>query len=356
MSDSTATTTPATIGLDLGDRVTHLCLVDEHGEVIEESKLTTSIPAFMRRFQHMPSIRIVVEAGTHSAWVSRLLESFGHEVLVANPRKMRLIYQNDTKNDRVDAEYLARLGRMDPVLLSPIRHRSADTMIDRGVIKSRDLLVRTRTRMVSHVRSLVKTTGHRVPSATTRHFSTKARLHLPEKLQTVLGPILDEIEQINSLITLYDQQIEDLAQEKYPETELLTQVPGVGVLTALTFILSIEDPYQFKKSRYVASYLGLRPRQYDSGNRQPQMHITKAGDPLCRKYLVQCANHILGYRGKDSELRRWGMELMERGGKAARKRAVVAVARKLAILLHRLWVTAEVYEPVDYVDPVKKAA
>ena len=172
----------------------------------------------------------------------------------------------------------------------------------------------------------------------------------------MLEPILGEIEQINSLIALYDRQIEDLARDKYPETELLTQVPGVGVLTALTFVLTLEDPYQFKKSRHVASYLGLRPRQFDSGDRQPQMHITKAGDPLCRKYLVQCANHILGYRGQDSELRSWGMALMERGGKAARKKAVVAVARKLAVLLHRLWVTAEVYEPVDYVDPMKRAA
>ncbi|MFC1558998.1 IS110 family transposase [Gemmatimonadota bacterium] len=356
MSDSTISSTPSTIGLDLGDTYTHLCMVDEHGEVIEESRFTTSVPSFTRRFEPLQPIRIAIEAGSHSPWISRLLEGFGHDVIVANPRKMRLIYLNDTKNDKVDAEYLARLGRMDPTLLSPIRHRKADTMADRAVIRSRDMLVRTRTRFISHVRSLVKFTGYRVPRASTYIFSQKARLHIPEELQETVMPILDEIERINEQISAYDRQIEKLAREKYPETELLTQVPGVGTLTALTFILTIEDPCRFQKSRHVASFLGLRPRQHASGDRQPQMRITKAGDVLCRKYLVQCAHLILGRNGRDSDLRRWGLKLAERGGKAAKKRAVVAVARKLAIMLHRLWITAEVYEPIGYTDDLKTTA
>ena len=296
----------------------------------------------------MPPTRIVIEAGTHSPWVSRLLDGFGHQVIVANPRKMRLIYLNDSKSDRVDAEYLARLGRLDPQLLSPIRHRKADTMAARALLRSRDLLIRTRTNMISHVRGLVKITGGRVPGGWAPYFANKAREHIPEELKESLNPVLDQIEQITDQIKAYEQRIEELARESYPETEVLTQINGVGTLTALCFILTIEDPFRFRKSREVGSYIGLRPRQADSGDRQPQLRITKAGDAMLRKYLVQCANHILGPHGKDSDLRAWGLKLAERGGKAAKKRATIAVARKLAILMHRLWITAEVYEPTGY--------
>ena len=356
MNDFSTSSAPATIGLDLGDNHTHLCMVDEQGEVIEESRLSTTKAAYTKRFESLLPTRIAIEAGVHSAWVSRLLDTFGHQVIVANPRKLRLIYLNDTKSDRVDAEYLARLGRMDPTLLAPIQHRQADTMADRALIKSRDLLVRTRTRLINHVRSMVKTTGHRVPTATTSAFAKKARLFITAELKMTLDPMLDEIEGVTAQIKAYEEQIEELARTKYPETELLTQVPSVGVLTALTFVLTIEDPYRFQKSRHVASFIGLRPRQYDSGDRKLQMRITKAGDPLCRKYLVQCAQHMLGYRGKDCDLRRWGLQMAERGGKIAKKRAVVAVARKLAILLHRLWTTAEVYEPLGYTGDLKREA
>jgi len=323
-------------------------MVDECGEIVEESRFTTTIHAFTKKFKSMSPMRIAVEASAHSPWVSRLLESFGHEVIVANPRKLRLIYLNDTKNDRVDAEYLARVGRMDPKMLSPIRHRAADTMADRALFRSRELLVHTRTRMISHVRGLVKTTGKQIPRASTHYFGKKARVFIPLELRQTLMPILDEIERVSDMIDDCDERIAQLAAEKYPETELLTQVPGVGVLTALAFVLTIEDPYRFEKSRQVGSFLGLRPRQRESGARQPQLHITKAGDVLCRTLLVQCANHIIGPLGRDTELRRWGLKLAERGGRAARKRAVIAVARKLAVLLHRLWITAEVYEPFGY--------
>ena len=224
----------------------------------------------------------------------------------------------------------------------------ADTMADRALLRSRQLLVHTRTRMISHVRGLVKITGHKLPRSTTRYFPHKVRMSIPAELRDTLLPVLDEIERVNEMIKEYDERIETMATEKYPETELLTQVPGVGTLTALAFVLTIEDPYRFTKSRQVGSFLGLRPRQRESGERQPQMHITKAGDMLCRNLLVQCANHILGPLGKDTDLKRWGLKLAERGGKAAKKRATIAVARKLAVLMHRLWVTAEIYEPFGY--------
>jgi len=127
---------------------------------------------------------------------------------------------------------------------------------------------------------------------------------------------------------------------------LLKQVKGVGTQIALTYLLTIEDPHRFAKSRDVGCFLGLRPGRRDSGESQPQMHISKEGDPYLRTMLVQGAHYILGPFGADSDLRRWGLKLAARGGKNAKKRAVVAVARKLAVLLHRLWVTGEVYEPL----------
>ncbi|MFC1543660.1 IS110 family transposase [Gemmatimonadota bacterium] len=334
-----------TIGLDLGDRHSHFCVLDQAGKVIERGHLVTSAKSFRAWFGKRDLCRVVIEACGISPWVDRLLIELGFEAVVANPRKMRLIYLNDTKNDQVDAEYLARLGRLDPALLSPIRHRRAETMTDRATLRSRELMVRTRTRLINHVRGIVKTAGGRVPRLWPDSFSKKAQDYIPDELRLTLEPILEEITRINVQIRDYDERIEYLAQEKYPETELLTQVPGVGTLTALAYVLTIEDPYRFTKSRQLGSYLGLRPRQDDSGDRRTQLRITKAGDSMLRKLLVQCANHILGPWGKDSELRDWGLKLCERGGKAAKKRATIAVARKLAILLHRLWITAEVYEP-----------
>lgn len=346
MNDLTTNATSVTIGIDLGDRYCRFCVLDESGEILEEGRIPTTETAMRRRFQNTEPVRIALEVGTHSPWVSRLLDDLGHEVIIANPRKLRLIYENDSKNDQVDAEYLARIGRLDPRLLAPIQHRQLDTQADLAIIRSRDMLVRTRARLVNHVRGSVKSVGGRIPKCSTRSFAEKASSSIPEEVESPLSPILDLIEIIGQQIKDFDDQIDELADEKYPETELLRQVTGVGPVTALTYMLTIEDPYRFKKSREVGSYLGLRPRQGDSGDIQPQLRITKAGDGMTRRLLVQSAHYILGPFGPDCDLRRWGLALAERGGRNAKRRAVVAVARKLAVLLHRLWITGEVYEPL----------
>lgn len=346
MKDLTTTTTSVTIGIDLGDRYSRLCVLDESGEILEEGRIPTNETAMKRRFQSTEPVRIALEVGTHSPWVSRLLDNLGHEVIVANPRKLRLIYENDSKNDQVDAEYLARIGRFDPRLLAPIQHRQLDTQADLAMIRSRDMLVRTRARLVNHVRGSVKAVGGRIPKCSTQSFAEKASSSIPEEIEASLSPILDLIDSISRQIEEYDDRIAELADEKYPETELLQQISGVGPITALTYMLTIEDPYRFRKSREVGSYLGLRPRQGDSGDIQPQLRITKSGDRMTRWLLVQSAQYILGRFGPDSDLRRWGLALAERGGKNAKKRAIVAVARKLAVLLHHLWITGEVYEPL----------
>lgn len=346
MSDAITKQTTLTVGLDVGDRYVQVCVLDETGEVVEESRVPTKAAALERRFAGCDPMRIVLEAGTHSPWLSRLLQGLGHQVLVANPRKLRLIYQNDSKSDRVDAEYLARIGRLDPTLLAPLRHRSAETQQDLALLRSRSLLVRARTQLITHVRGQVKSFGSRLPRWGAEAFARKAELQIPEALRSALSPVLGVISHLSQEIKALDAQIEKTAEERYPETRLLTQVPGVGTLTAQCFLLTIEDPARFPKARAVASYLGLRPRQADSGSISPQLRITKAGDEHLRWMLVVAAQRILGPLGTDSDLRRWGLALAEKGGKNAKKRAVVAVARKLSVLLLRLWQTGEVYEPL----------
>ena len=346
MNDATTKEPTFTVGLDLGDRYIQVCVLNESGEIVEESRLPTKPAALKRRFSSGEHARMVLEAGTHSPWVSRLLADLGHQVFVANPRKLRLIYENESKSDRVDAEYLARVGRLDPSLLAPLRHRLAETQEDLAVLRSRNCLVRARTRLISHARGAVKSCGDRLPSSGADAFAKKAEPLVPEKLRPALSPVLATIEHLTQEIKALDELIEKAARERYPETALLTQVPGVGTLTAQCFILTIEDPARFPRPRAVASYLGLRPRRAESGSLAPQLRITKAGDEHLRWLLVTAAHYILGPFGPDTDLRRWGLGLCEKGGKSGKKRAVVAVARKLAVLLLRLWQTGEIYEPL----------
>jgi transposase len=339
--------TKMTAGLDLGDRYSYLCHIDtENGEVIEEGRLRSTPEAFGRRFASEQPMRIAIEAGTHSPWASRVLEECGHEVLVANSRKTRLIYSNKRKTDETDAENLARLASVDPKLLYPLNHRGEDSQAHLAIIRSREALVGSRTQLVNHVRGAVKSFGARLPKCPARSFHKRAPEHIPEALWPALGPILEQIGSLTERIRDYERQLETISKEHYPETELLRQVEGVGALTALAFVLTLEDPYRFAKSRSVGAYLGLVPARDQSGDRDPQKHISKEGDEMLRRLMVGSAHYILGPFGSDSDLRRHGEKIASRGAKNAKKRAVVAVARKLSVLLHRLWVTAEVYEPL----------
>ena len=338
-----------TAGLDLGDKYSYLCLIDsQSGEVIEESKLSTSPEAFRRRFSsERPPMRIAIEAGTHSPWASRVLEECGHEVLVANSRKLRLIYSNKRKTDEIDAENLARLARLDPKLLYPLKHRGENAQAHLALIRSRQALVGCRTQLVNHVRGAVKSFGARLPKCPARSFHKRAAEHIPEALWPALEPILEQIGSLSQRIRDYERQLETISKEHYPhETDLLRQVEGVGTLTALTFVLTLEDPYRFEKSRSVGAYLGLVPATDRSGDSDPQKRISKEGDEMLRRLLVGSAHYILGPFGKDSDLRRHGEKIASRGGKNSKKRAVVAVARKLCVLLHSLWVSGEVYDPL----------
>jgi transposase len=336
-----------TIGMDLGDKTSRYCALDEDGEVLFERATASSQKGMLEAFGALGRCRIALEVGTHSPWVSRLLKKLGHEVIVANARQVKLITQSSRKNDKLDAQTLARLARVDPQLLRPIQHRSEEAQQHLMVIRVRATLVETRTALVNSARGLAKSMGERLPKCDADNLDVECMETLPEALQTTLKPLLEEVASVTEKIHALDERIEQIAREQYPETALLKQVSGVGNLIALTFVLTVEDPARFGKSRDVGCYVGMRPKSRESGESQPQLGISKEGDVYLRKLLVQGAQHILG-RGPDTDLKRWGLKLFARGGKNAKKRALVAVGRKLGVLLHCLWVSREVYEPLRH--------
>jgi transposase len=338
-----------TVGLDLGDRSSLYCILNEAGEKASEDQLSTTKAGLDAIFGRMAACRIALEVGTHSPWVSRHLAGLGHEVIVANPRKVRLITQSVKKNDRMDAEQLARLARVDPALLSPIRHRGPEAQADLAVIRARADLVDCRTKLINTARGLTKPMGERLKSCDADYVKESLADEVSEATQRVIRPLLKSVEEMSKQIRVYDEKIQEI-EKGYPETKVLKQVNGVGTLIALTFILTLEDAERFVHSRDVGPYLGLTRKLRESGESQPELGISKAGDMLLRRLLVQAAHCILRDGAPDSDLRMWGLTKVQagagkKGSKKRKKKAAVAVARKLAVLLHRLWVTGEVYDP-----------
>ena len=333
---------PETIGIDLGDKLSRYCIVNQDGEAVEEGSFRNQVSSIEKHFGGQRR-RIALEAGAQSAWISRELKRLGHEVMVANARELKWITCSDRKNDPADARKLALLARANVKLLAPVEHRSAEQQAELAVIRVRDAILRARTLLINSARGIAKGFGVRLPKSITATFGQRALVDLPAMLRTALGGLLEQIDQLSRQIGGYDQQVATLAQ-RHPEVERLTSIAGVGRLTAVTFVLTLGRPERFAHSRDVAGFLGLRPQQRQSGARDPQLGIAKSGDPYLRKLLVQCAHHILGHYGQDSALRRWGLAKAV-GGPRATLRAIVAVARKLSVLLHRLWVSGQIYKP-----------
>lgn len=336
----------ASIGLDVSDRKSAAVGLDEAGKVVLREEIVTRSPQLAAWASAIEPTVIALEAGPHSPWISRLLTSCGHEVIVGNPAKIPSISRSRSKSDWRDAEQLARLARFDRKMLHEIRHRKEDTQRDLQVIRTRDSVVRARSKLISSIRATVKAHGHRIERCSTDAFSKRARTTLPNDLLEIVAPVLDVIDKVSATIVSYDKKIEKLAASKYPDTSWLQQIRGVGALTALAFVLILEDATKFRSSRMVGPYLGLIPARDQSGEIDPQKGITKEGDRLMRRLLVQSGHYILGPFGIDCDLRRHGRAIAERGGKNAKKRAAVAVARKLAVLMHHLWITKQTYVPL----------
>jgi transposase len=334
-----------TIGLDLGDRTSRVYEVSAAGERLREASVATTPPALAKYFGQRAPCRVVLEVGTHSPWVARALTELGHEAVVANPRAVYGKVRRRKRNDRLDAEFLARQGRADVKLLHPIRHRSAAAQADLALLRARDQLVQARTGLINHVRGAAKAVGARLTRCSAEAFPRRVQPEVPEAVRRALAPLLEVIAALSRQIAGYDRQLAAAIRDRHPVAERLQQPAGVGPLTALAFGLLVEDPRRFPKSRHIGAYFGLAPCLDDSSDSTPQLRISKAGDELGRRLLVSAAQYILGPFGPPCDLRRHGEAIAQRGGKNAKKRAVVAVARKLAVLLHRLWVSETAYDP-----------
>lgn len=332
------------IGLDVGDRCSQACVMTTGDGVLQRVQLASTPAGVRLAFANFPRARVGLEAGGHSTWMAPLLKELGHEVYVLNPRRLKGISASHKKNDINDAEFIAHLILFKPEWLWPVRHRGGDARKTLVLLSARDKLVRTRTGLISHVRGHVKTTGKRLAGCGTENFHQFAE-NLPEELAPILKSMVELIGRVTEEIEKYDQQLADLFAES-PEAGFLEQVPGVGKVTALAFSAILEDPNRFPNGRSVGSFLGLAQAQDDSGDTKKQKGISKAGSSMLRRLLVQCAHVTLRESAPDSDLKRWGMMLAEAGGKRGKKRAVVALARKLAVLLWTLWRTEATYEPL----------
>jgi transposase len=320
-------------------------VLDSEGQIFEEDSVVTTKAGFEHRFKSMPPSRVVLETGTHANWVHDLVKQFGHEVIVANARKVRAISTNERKSDKVDARLLAKLGRVDVSLLKAVSVRPEQVRQDLTLIRARAAVVVARTELVNSMRGLAKSLGLRLRKC------SAASLHkhpVDPVLEAAIEPMRRMIEQLTQTIRGYDRAVVVLSRTRYPQTKLLRKVKGVGSLSALYFVLAIGDPSRFKDPRDVGAYFGLVPRRDQSGDHDPQLHINKTGDRMARTLMVQCSHYILGPFGPDTDLRRFGLKLAERGGKNAKKRAVVATARKLSVLLFALLRNGQVYEPLRH--------
>lgn len=353
MSNATKTT----IGVDLGDRWSRFCELAPSGEKLEEGRVATSALAFREKFGSKESSVVVIEAGAQSGWTGRLLATLGHQVVVANPRRLALITRSRRKCDRLDAEMLARLGRSDLELLSPITPRSEQAQLDLSMLRSRDVLVRARTKLINCARSIAKGFGERLAKCSAPCFYRRVReCEIPAALRAPLDPLLESLAAIELQIRICERAIEKVAASRYPVTKRFQTTPGVGPIVSVAYAVTIGDPDRIRSSRKAPALIGIVPARSQSGDRDPQRSITKEGDATLRRLMVTAAHRVLGPFGPDSDLRRWGLAIAARGGANAKKRALVAVARKLSVILHRIWVTGENYEPFHSSQRARSAA
>lgn len=357
---------PYWIGLDLGDRTSRFCMLNERSKVVERGSVATRKEDLTRMFGRYAGNAIALEVGSHSPWVSRLLGELKLDVVVANPRKVKLIAQSRKKSDDKDAEELARLLKADRQLLSPVVHRSAQAQTDLLVIRARATAVEMRTKVINSMHGLAKSVGQRLPVSDASLRKVDQVESWPEEYAVALRPLLTIASALTLTIKVYDEEIAKNAEEKYPEVALLRQIPGVGPVTATAYVLTLDDPSKFKNSRQVGAFLGMTPARRQSSDSDPQMGISREGDVYLRALLVQCAHLVMGKRGPDCELKRFGMKIAgmdeiegtnkrKAPNKKRMKVAVVAVARKLGVLMHRLWVSGENYHPFYNVKQKEKA-
>ena len=323
-----------TIGLDLHKRESQLCILTDDGEVVER-RIVTSRERFTAVLGGQPRARILLEASTESEWVARHLESLGHEVIVADPNfaPMYATRRRGVKTDRRDARTLAEACRLSAY--RAIHRASAAQRHVRAQLAVRDALIRTRTRYVSVVRALTRRDGLRLASGGPEHLEAKlAALPLAPPLQAEIAPLRVVLAPLNAQIDHADAQLAATAAGD-PLFARLRTAPGIGPVTAVAFVATLDDVRRFRTAHQVEGYLGLTPREYSSGERQQRGRISKTGNPRMRALLVEAAWRVL--RTKDpaaAPLRAWADGIAQRRGRSI---AAVALARRLAGILYAMW-------------------
>lgn len=327
-------------GIDVHQKTSDICILDESGEVVERSRIATGHSSLARFFGARARMKVVMEAGGSSPWVSRAVEKEGHEVAVCMPRHVRLIAESTMKSDEIDAEVLARLVRIDSEFLGRVTHRREETQILRGSLTARAALVKARASWICTVRGMLRGFGYRIAGGHARTFAARcAKTMMSAELREMIQPLVHQIELVTIEIKDLEEKLEGIAAE-LPVVQHLQEIPGVGLIVALHFVLSIEDPGRFRRSRDVGSFFGLRPVMRGSGEVQYYGRITRQGDSEMRRLLVQAAHGMMRTR-KTCRLKQWATKLEKRRGKG---KAIVALARKIAVLMHHLWATGEVFE------------
>ena len=326
-------------GIDVHQKTSEICGITEEGEIFERRQLATTEASLRRYFGRQAKAVLVMECGPLTPWLYRLLDDLGHEVRVVNPRRVRLIAESTLKTDGIDAEVLARLSRLDMGFLRPVYQRSRAAQELRSRLRVRSALVKSRTALINCVRGTLRAQGYRLRSCTAARFvPCFAEMELDDDLAQVLDPL---IETLASLTEKIDELTRALAAESRSDELMirLQEVPGVGPLVSLAYVAWMDRPERFAKSRDVGACLGLRPTLRSSGGQERRGRITREGDAEMRRLLVQAAHAAFLCR-KETKLKQWAQALAKRIGKA---KAVVALARKIAVLLHRLWVTDQSY-------------
>ncbi len=329
------------VGIDVHQKYSELCVVSDRGEIVDQERAPTTEARLRRFFKNRPPSRVLLESGPMTPWVYRLLSELVQEVVVVNPRRVRLIAESTLKTDKADAEVLARIGRLDLGLLRPVYQRTEAAQDLRTRLRVRSALVRSRTALINTVRGLLRAQGYRLAPSTTRTFMTRyGAAKIPKTLTLTIDPLVEMIVGLTQQIDLLHQGLVEQSRADALTTRLQT-VPGVGPLVSLAFVGWMDRSQRFQNSRDVGACLGLRPRLRSSGGHEHRGRITREGDSEMRRLLVQAAHCALRSK-RDSALKRWAEQLLQRVGKS---KTVVALARKIAVLLHHLWVTGGSFRP-----------
>lgn len=328
-------------GFDAGKMSSHFCIVNEAREVLRTGKVCNRARDLAKLFGAMAPMRVVIEASSKSFWLADQLRCLGHQPVVVDPGRTKAIGAARIKHDKLDARVLAELCQAN--LLAAVDQPCQETRLARMPVAVRAGLVRARAQLINTVRSIADSEGIEIPGSSPVRFTTAVELAakpMPAAMAQALHPLIESIDALAASIAECDRSLAETA-EKDPVMNLLQTCPGVGKICSAGFAYAIRDPKRFRSGRTVGAYLGLVPSLYASGKTYRSGHITKCGNHQTRWLLTMAANALLRSK-QDSAIKRWGLQLAARVG---RKKAVTAIARKLAAVLWAMWRNQRPFEP-----------